>query len=290
MSRDDRHRRPGDDRSDPQDRQAPHDPARRAEHEGAGDGNPGPRDGPRPANEAEDLAGEGEWEDDDEEPWDAHDERRQKDQMAPPAEPCECYCLHCGRTFASDGMWFQRVIGDPQGFEGFWMCPTPNCSGAGFTFDIFPTDPNHPANAGWHSFDEDDEEYSEDDDEGEWSEDGGPAASDGGPGGDADYDPDEPKYKALDGMAGGVEDDDDLEGEEWKYGLAPGERPPPSSWADEGRRAWEAEQRSYDEPDERPRELDWSDREDRRGRRPEWPPDGDGGRDPGDWREDDIPF
>src|SRR5438132_8893636 len=79
------------------------------------------------------------------------------DPMAPPQEPCECWCLHCGRTFMSDQMWFQRVIGDPQGFEGFWMCPTPNCGGAGFTFDIFPTDPDHPANEGWHTCDDDEE-------------------------------------------------------------------------------------------------------------------------------------
>jgi hypothetical protein len=86
--------------------------------------------------------------------WDADDPRRQQDQMAPPTEPCECYCLHCGRTFMSDQIWFQRVVGDKAGFEGFWMCPTPNCSGAGFTFDIFPTDPDHPENAGWVCFDD----------------------------------------------------------------------------------------------------------------------------------------
>ena len=282
MSRDDRPRRPADNpagdsadnRSEPQ--------------------RPGPADGGTAgeADPVDDIPFGGPDDGEEGEPWDAHDERRQKDQMAPPAEPCECYCLHCGRTFLSDRMWFQRVVGDPQGFEGFWMCPTPNCSGAGFTFDIFPTDPSHPANAGWHSDDEEDgEEYSEDEDEddaGEWSEDFDPGAGAGTPGADAEYDPDEPRYKALDGLAGG--DEDDWEGEEWKYGLAPGERPPPSFWADEGRREWEAEQRSYDEPDRRPRELDWSDREDRQGPRPDWPRDGGSGRDPGDWREDDIPF
>src|SRR5690242_13634923 len=61
----------------------------------------------------------------------ADDARRQKDCFAPPQEPCECYCLHCRRTYMSDQIWFQRIIGDPQGIEGFWMCPTPNCSGAG---------------------------------------------------------------------------------------------------------------------------------------------------------------
>jgi hypothetical protein len=95
--------------------------------------------------------------------WDANDPRRQHDQMAPPSEPCECYCLHCGRVFMSDQMWFQKVIGARDGFDGFWMCPTANCGGAGFTFDIYPTDPDHPANAGWH--DDDDEEYDEEGEE-----------------------------------------------------------------------------------------------------------------------------
>src|SRR5690349_8666706 len=62
--------------------------------------------------------------DDRESRWDADDPRRQNDQMAPPSEPCECYCLHCGRTFMSDRIWFQRVIGSKDGFDGFWMCPT----------------------------------------------------------------------------------------------------------------------------------------------------------------------
>src|SRR5579864_3374786 len=98
------------------------------------------------------------------------DERRRRDCMAPPTAPCECFCLHCRRIFMSDQMWFQRVKGARDGFEGFWMCPTPNCSGAGFTFDIFPTDANHPGNAGWHSFDDDEEgEFDEESDE-EWDE------------------------------------------------------------------------------------------------------------------------
>src|SRR5687768_9906881 len=171
----------------------------------------------------------------DEPAWDADDERRQHDQMAPPKVPCECYCLHCHRTFMSDAMWFQKVINAKDGFEGFWMCPTPNCGGAGFTFDIFPTDPAHPANAGWHSCDDDDDEL--DDDE---------------------YDADEAKYKELDEALG--DEDDDMEGEEWKYGLQPGEQPPEPEWAEESRRQWEEEQKRYDAPDERPRILDWSDR------------------------------
>ena len=188
--------------------------------------------------------------------WDADDERRQRDQMAPPKEPCECYCLHCNRVFMSDGMWFQRVINSRDGFEGFWMCPTPNCGGAGFTFDIFPTDPDHPANAGWHAFDEFDDEDEFD---------------------DAEYDADETKFKQLDEAYGdeGGGGDDDIEGEEWKYGLQPGEQPPEPEWAAEDRKEWEQEQKRYDEPDERPRVLDWSERYDAGG---------------GSIEEDDIPF
>src|ERR1700733_3767432 len=190
------------------------------------------------------------------EAWDANDPRRQHDQMAPPSEPCECYCLHCGRVFMSDQMWLQKVIGGRDGFDGFWMCPTPNCGGAGFTFDIFPTDPDHPANAGW--YDDDDEEYEEDaelEEEGELAEgfDDLPREQ---------WDPNESDY----------EGDDDIEGEEWKYGLPPGADAPPQLWSG-GRRQWEEEQKQYDEPDQRPREVDWSDRES-----------------PGNFSDDDIPF
>jgi hypothetical protein len=195
--------------------------------------------------------------------WDADDERRRHDQMAPPQDPCECWCMHCRRVFMSDRMWFQRVINDPQGFPGFWMCPTPNCSGAGFTFDIFPTDPDHPANADWYSDDGDeDEELPWDDDfEGAWD---GPTADNAG----EEWDPDEPAYRALD-EAFGDEPDHDLEGEEWKYGLQPGERPSGFDGRDQdwitgdGTDGEDDEERKYDEPDERPRVLDWGNRPDR---------------------------
>ena len=187
-------------------------------------------------------------------PWDADDERRQKDCFAPPKEPCECWCMHCHRVFMSDRIWFQRVINDPQGFEGFWMCPTPNCGGAGFTFDIFPTDPVHPANAGWHSDDDDGDE--EEGAEADGAEEPGDAG--------AEWDPEEPEYQAFDEEVGDEDDDDDLEGEEWKYGLQPGERPPDPDWMEQGRREREQREAKYDQPDERPRVIDWSDREDRK--------------------------
>ena len=55
----------------------------------------------------------------------------------------------------------------------------------------------------------------------------------------------------------------DIEGEEWKYGLEPGGQLPSSQM---GRNAeWEEEEKRYNEPDQRPRELDWSNRDDREG-------------------------
>lgn len=199
--------------------------------------------------------------------WDESDPQRKDDCFAPPAEPCECYCLHCGRTFSSSAIWFQKVVNDPQGFQGFWMCPTPNCSGAGFTFDIFPTDPEHPANEGWRTCDDEEEVGDGEELDAPWDE---PEEE------ETEYNPSEPQYKELDEMFG-ADSDDDLEGEEWKYGLEPGERPSfPAN--DSARKEWEAQQQRYEEPDQRPRELDWSERKDR-------DPEINGG-----FRDDDIPF
>lgn len=199
------------------------------------------------------------------EPWDAHDPNRQNDQFAPPSEPCECFCLHCRRTFMSNQIWFQKINGARDGFDGFWMCPTPNCGGAGFTFDIFPTDPQHPANEGWFHTDDDEEEserewMEHEDCEFEEFEDDEV---------DTEYDPAEPNYQMLDQWAS---DDDDIEGEEWKYGLEAGQHVEPQKpgWVIE-------EEKKYDEPDRRPRELDWTDTErSERGATP--------------FNEDDIPF
>jgi hypothetical protein len=209
-------------------------------------------DDPADLDQRADPAGAG---DADEPRWDANDPRRQHDQMAPPSEPCECYCLHCGRVFTSDQIWFQRVIGDKAGFDGFWMCPTPNCDGAGFTFDIFPTDPDHPANAGWYDSDEDDDEAEE------YDEEGNPIDPE-----KVEYDPNESKYQEIEAA------DPDIEGDEWKHGLSPGEQLPEPDWHKQAREQMEEEERRYDMPDERPRELDWSDRE------------------PRDFRDEDIPF
>jgi hypothetical protein len=213
--------------------------------------------------------GEEEFDQPQREEWDAHDPRRKNDPFAPPTEPCECYCLHCRRTFNSDLIWFQKINGAQDGLNGKWMCPTPNCSGAGFTFDIFPVDPTHPANEDC-CFDDGDEEESgeyawedDDDDEPDYDFLG---LDDEEP--ETEYDPSEPHYQMMDEWAG---EDDDLEGEEWKHGLEPGQRLEPE------RPEWEMdEEEQYDQPDRRPRELDWSDLE-----RPERG---------GSIGEDDIPF
>jgi hypothetical protein len=173
----------------------------------------------------------------------------------------------------SDEMWFQRVVNARDGFPGFWMCPTPNCDGAGFCFDIFPTDPAHPANDGWT----DDDGGVEIDGENDSSDDVPEFIADSPDADATEWDPDETRYKELDAEFG--DEDDDLEGEEWKFGLEPGERPPEPEWAAKARREWEEEQKKYDLPDERPRELDWSDKEDCTPRTAG-----------GDFTEDDIPF
>lgn len=181
------------------------------------------------------------------------------DCFAPPAVPCECYCLHCGRLFMSDQIWFQRVINADDGFAGFWMCPTPNCDGKGFTFDIFPTDPGHPANADVE--DGDDDLF---DDEIPWEGEGEDSE-------ESEYDPAEPEYASLD--EGCL---DDMEGEEWKYGLAPGDPLPEPEWRAQARAEWAERQQRFAEPDERPREIDISETHK--------------SADEMRWNEDDIPF
>lgn len=190
-----------------------------------------------------------------------------RDDFAPPDEPCECYCLHCNRVFMSDRIWFQKVINSRDAFDGLWMCPTPNCDGTGFSFDIFPTDPSHPVNQGWHDDDDDDDDEAD--------------PADGSQGADtsAEWDPEEPRYAELDEEYGEEGDADDIEGEEWKHGLQPGERPPDPPWIADARREWEAEQKKFDEPDTRPREIDWADRE---------PPSS--GTSGSSFTPDDIPF
>jgi hypothetical protein len=82
------------------------------------------------------------------------------DPFAPPDEPCEVTCLHCNRVYDSSLIRWVPYETSSGRRGGFWVCPVPGCGGAGFTFDIFPTNPDHPANDGWVVDDgEEDEEY-----------------------------------------------------------------------------------------------------------------------------------
>lgn len=67
-------------------------------------------------------------------------DERFDDWFRPPAIPIEVECVECGEVYESSKMrWVPD--GGPPGYAGAWCCPTPGCGGAGFLFDIWPTDP-----------------------------------------------------------------------------------------------------------------------------------------------------
>jgi len=95
------------------------------------------------------------------------------DQFHPPENSVEVSCLHCGQTYqSSEIVWAMRTCRDGL-IHGFWVCPIEGCDGAGFGFDILPTDPNYrDEHGGWMMFDDDDELDDEDlEFEGEWNPD-----------------------------------------------------------------------------------------------------------------------
>jgi len=85
------------------------------------------------------------------------------DPFGPPVIPTEVQCLHCGREYQSYLIQWVEEIVDGEA-RGFWRCPTPGCDGAGFGFDIFPTDPAWVDPTGQLQFVSDDDE--EDDEAG----------------------------------------------------------------------------------------------------------------------------
>jgi hypothetical protein len=94
----------------------------------------------------------------------------QSDPFHPPEIPTEVSCLHCGKVYESYLIEW-RVETCPDGTQhGFWCCPTPGCSGAGFGFDILPTDHEYQDElGGW--IQDDDEGFDEGDlDEEDWLE------------------------------------------------------------------------------------------------------------------------
>jgi hypothetical protein len=68
------------------------------------------------------------------------DIQRGRKDFPPPAISTRVQCIHCGQTYDSYLIQFVPHAG-PDG-RGVWRCPTPQCDGAGFMFDIWPTDPN----------------------------------------------------------------------------------------------------------------------------------------------------
>jgi hypothetical protein len=72
------------------------------------------------------------------------------DPFKPPAVSTEVACLHCGQEYGSYLIEW-RVVTTVDGSEhGFWCCPTPDCDGKGFGFDLLPLDPEYQdENGGW---------------------------------------------------------------------------------------------------------------------------------------------
>jgi hypothetical protein len=88
------------------------------------------------------------------------DEPPGQDPFAPPPEPIEVGCLHCGQVYRSDQIVWRPDHDHPE-LGGHWCCPTPGCDGVGFGFDILPTDETHRDEFGeWITCD--DEESDED--------------------------------------------------------------------------------------------------------------------------------
>lgn len=84
------------------------------------------------------------------------------DPMGPPKEPCEVCCIHCGNTYMSSEIRWQPDVDGPDG--GWWVCPIDGCDGAGFCFDIYPTDPEVARSHGVMMFSDDDEDDEFEDD------------------------------------------------------------------------------------------------------------------------------
>ena len=83
------------------------------------------------------------------------------DCFKPPAIPTEVHCIHCGHEYESYLIEW-RTMRDERGREmGFWCCPVEGCDGAGFGFDILPTDPEYIGEDGQPMFCFDDDEWDE---------------------------------------------------------------------------------------------------------------------------------
>jgi hypothetical protein len=68
-------------------------------------------------------------------------DRARDDPFGPPARPRRVQCWHCDRVYSSDEMVWR----------GLWLCKYVTCGGAGYLFDIHPTNkpltPDEPDDA-----------------------------------------------------------------------------------------------------------------------------------------------
>jgi len=80
---------------------------------------------------------------------------RDNDPFRPPDVPTEVRCLHCDREYDSSQIVWRESLDENGETVGFWCCPTPDCDGRGFGFDILPTDPEYrDERGGWVSCDD----------------------------------------------------------------------------------------------------------------------------------------
>lgn len=102
------------------------------------------------------------------------------DPFRPPDIPTEVQCIRCGHEFESYLIEWRKWRERGEDF-GAWCCPTPDCAGRGFGFDLLPTDPDYDSEqrAGWFA----DDPFAEDDDDAEPTVDPliDPASTDTGP-------------------------------------------------------------------------------------------------------------
>src|SRR5688500_1760211 len=88
------------------------------------------------------------------------------DPFHPPSIPTQVECLHCGEVYDSYLIQWRANsdASDRENMPGYWCCPTPDCDGIGFGFDIWPTDPDYVSEDGsMMSFDDEDGEEDDDD-------------------------------------------------------------------------------------------------------------------------------
>jgi hypothetical protein len=90
------------------------------------------------------------------------------DCFRPPEIPIEVFCAHCQQEY--DSYLIHWVEDSSFANGGYWACPTPDCDGKGFTFDIWPTDPDWTDEHGNKVCFLDDEDAVEDDWEGDLAE------------------------------------------------------------------------------------------------------------------------